>query len=708
MINLNNVSKTYYTKSHEVEALKNINIKFSNSGLYFILGQSGSGKSTLLNILGGLDTPTSGSIEFFNENVSSYTDKQWDEYRNNHLGFVFQSFNLLNHLTVLDNIMIKLETLNMYSSEERYKLSIDVLKEVGLEDHINKKPTQLSGGQQQRVAIARALVSNPRIILCDEPTGALDSDTSLEIMNLLKSISYKTLIIIVSHDNEIANTYSDYIINLHNGCCDEVNNTLDENVNYNTISTSINLLSCVILSFKNVRSKLRRSVLTSITSALAIFTVLLVFALSTGLSNEINYVNENYLINNPISISNTEGYLTQSDIELTDTISDDLYDIMHYTTGNTSYLYNTNKTLLILTSRVLPRNHHNLSLQYNVEAGSLDLKEDETVLIFDKNNSYDQLNYLFPELYGIYSHNAEDLIGLEIGLASLDDVYLWDDNTELMSRRNENEVYEDLDIYKVGAVLSPKDLYPYNDMFQVSNILGTGLYFQHSVYDDLIEENQNSVFASKFYSNNYNLHTGVEFANDTEIETYELKYNLKINYLSIRVVPSSYETKDELISQISSLYTYELSIYDSVAVSEEFTNDTTALILVIISLIAFISIIVSGILIFILTYASILQRKKEIGILRGLGISKNRTNFIFSFETIIISSVSTLIAIIILLIIKNPINDLVYSNIGFSSIIAISTLKSLFIIILCNLIFFVSTYLPVKKGVNIDIAEIIR
>ena len=213
MLELENVKKSYKTAEYTQTALDDISLKFRKSEFVSILGPSGSGKTTLLNIIGGLDRYDSGDLVINGKSTKSYKDRDWDEYRNNSVGFIFQSYNLIGHISVLSNVEMSM-TLSGVGKKEKKKRALEVLEKVGLKDHAYKKPNELSGGQMQRVAIARALVNNPDIILADEPTGALDSTTSVQIMELIKEISKDKLGIMVTHNPELAEKYSSRIIKL--------------------------------------------------------------------------------------------------------------------------------------------------------------------------------------------------------------------------------------------------------------------------------------------------------------------------------------------------------------------------------------------------------------------------------------------------------------------------------------------------------------
>ena len=260
MLRLKDIVKTYVTGDITQNALKGVNITFRENEFVSILGQSGSGKTTMLNIIGGLDRYTSGDLIINGISTKQYNDSDWDYYRNHSIGFVFQSYNLIPHQSVLSNVEMAM-TLAGVSKKERKEKAISVLKKVGLGDHIYKKPNQMSGGQMQRVAIARALVNNPDILLADEPTGALDSETSVQIMELLKEIAKDKLVIMVTHNPELAERYSTRIVKLLDGkIVSDTNPFIEEEkqtgkIEHNKISMSF--LTALSLSFNNLRTKKR-------------------------------------------------------------------------------------------------------------------------------------------------------------------------------------------------------------------------------------------------------------------------------------------------------------------------------------------------------------------------------------------------------------------------------------------------------------------
>lgn len=313
MLQLNNITKDYISGDTVVKALKGISISFREHEFVSILGQSGCGKTTMLNIIGGLDRYTDGDLIIGGRSTKEFKDKDWDSYRNHKIGFIFQSYNLIPHQTVLSNVELAL-TLSGVSKTERRKRAVEALEMVGLGDQINKKPNQMSGGQMQRVAIARALVNDPDIILADEPTGALDSETSIQVMDILKKISDNKLIIMVTHNAELAEQYSSRIIRLLDGKVTDdtapyeipagkeispVAGALDKKE-----KVSMSFFTALSLSFKNLLTKKGRTFLTSFAGSIGIIGIALILSLSSGFQAYINRVQEDTVSTYPITIEN--------------------------------------------------------------------------------------------------------------------------------------------------------------------------------------------------------------------------------------------------------------------------------------------------------------------------------------------------------------------------------------------------------------------
>ena len=307
MLQLQHISKVYHTGDQEFHALKDISIRFRENEFVSILGQSGSGKTTLLNIIGGLDQYTSGDLLIQGKSTKQFKDRDWDSYRNHTIGFIFQSYNLIGHQTALSNVEIAM-TLSGVSKAERKKRAIEVLERVGLKDHLYKKPSQMSGGQMQRIAIARALVNDPKVVLADEPTGALDSETSVQIMDLLKDIAKERLVIMVTHNPELAQKYSTRIVQVLDGNilsdsnpCEPTEETKQVDIQFT--KTKMSFITALVLSFNNLLTKKGRTLLTAFAGSIGIIGIALILALSNGVSDYVKKVQEDTLVSLPLTIS---------------------------------------------------------------------------------------------------------------------------------------------------------------------------------------------------------------------------------------------------------------------------------------------------------------------------------------------------------------------------------------------------------------------
>ena len=397
MLELKNICKVYETKDLRVDALKDINIQFRKNEFVSILGPSGCGKTTMLNIVGGLDKYTSGDLVINGRSTKEFTDRDWDSYRNHTIGFVFQSYNLIPHQTVLENVEIAL-TLSGISKEQRRQMAIDALKKVGLEDKIKSRPNQLSGGQMQRVAIARALVNDPDIVLADEPTGALDSKTSVQVMELLKEVAEERLVIMVTHNPELATEYSTRIIKLLDGeLVDDSNPLSAEEVallNSETVKveegkeektaqtaelvvakppkkrgrkkkrlekTTMSYWTALMLSFKNLLTKKARTILVAFAGSIGIIGIALILSISAGFQTYVNKVQEDTLSSYPITIS------AQS-VDVTDLIKAMMMDSIAGTeeeNKKTDAIYSTDSFTSLMTKFAEGLKANNLKKFYN-------------------------------------------------------------------------------------------------------------------------------------------------------------------------------------------------------------------------------------------------------------------------------------------------------------------------------------------------------
>lgn len=453
MLELNDIKKDYVSGSTTVSALKGINLRFRDCEFVSILGQSGCGKTTMLNIIGGLDKYTSGDLKINGVSTKNYKDRDWDFYRNNSIGFVFQSYNLIPHQTVLSNVELAL-TLSGVSKAERKKRAIEALEKVGLGEQIHKKPNQMSGGQMQRVAIARALVNNPDILLADEPTGALDTETSIQIMELLKEISKDRLIIMVTHNPELAKDYSTRIVKLLDGVITddsdpylledmEADIRAKEAVKVKTSEkkikksgkkqkTSMSFFTALSLSFNNLMTKKTRTILTAFAGSIGIIGIAMILSISNGIQLYIDRVQRDTLSSYPITLQ-AEAI--------------DISSMVSSMTGNSdseehedkSKIYSNDIMGDMINTMVKEVKSNNLSeFKKYIENGSSDIKSyvsdiqysyDVPLNIYmkDTSNGVEQLNpgTMFDSIYGEGATSTSSAMSSGMGMGMFSNSSVW-------------------------------------------------------------------------------------------------------------------------------------------------------------------------------------------------------------------------------------------------------------------------------------------
>lgn len=412
MLKLRNIKKDYIVGDTSVHALKGVSIEFRSCEFVSILGQSGCGKTTLLNIIGGLDRYTDGDLFINGKSTKTYKDKDWDNYRNHSVGFIFQSYNLIPHQTVLSNVELAL-TLSGVPAAERRKRAEEALKKVGLGDQLNKKPNQMSGGQMQRVAIARALVNDPEILLADEPTGALDSDTSVQIMELLKEISKDRLVIMVTHNPELAKQYSTRIVRLLDGNITDDTDPYDGNEEAlkekdGGKRPSMSFLTALSLSLNNLMTKKARTFLTAFAGSIGIIGIALILSLSNGVNAYIQKVEEDTLSSYPISIEQAGMDISQ--------LAGDLMGKNEVPEGrDPDKIYSNNIMTEMMSTMVNGISANNLELlkkhiektpEFKANSSEIEYKYSTVMNIYDEKGNRVNPNTVFSTVFGENSAQA--------------------------------------------------------------------------------------------------------------------------------------------------------------------------------------------------------------------------------------------------------------------------------------------------------------
>lgn len=570
MLEIKKITKIYKTEGFKQIALDKVSVNFRKHEFASILGPSGSGKTTFLNIIGGLDKYTSGDLIISGTSTKNYTDRDWDSYRNHRVGFVFQSYNLITHQTILKNVELAL-TLSGISKDERKERAIKALKDVGLEKHINKKPNQLSGGQMQRVAIARALVNDPEIILADEPTGALDSETSVQIMKILKDISKEKLVIMVTHNPDLAKEYSSRIINIKDGQITSDTNPFDgkeEKVEENKkdSKTKMSFLTALSLSFNNLMTKKGRTILVSIAGSIGIIGIALILAVSTGFQNYVDSIQEETLTSYPLTIMQESSDITsvllsmrsgeKSDVEgenvkeqqyiasmLSNISTNDLKSFKSYLEenyskvkddlSNVSYNYSIDPNIYTIdaTKKLAKLNPSSL---FSSMMGDSSLMQSYSSMasIFSKmvdnkkeiENDYDLLKGRWPEKYDEMiivlseKNSISDLLVYSLGLRDTEE--LTNMVTKIMSGESANInnepktfTYDDLLNVDLRLIMS-SDTYKYNSKYDVYEDMSADDSYMQKLYDKALKLKIVGIVSPKEGKTTMALNPGVNYTSD--------------------------------------------------------------------------------------------------------------------------------------------------------------------------------------------------
>ena len=834
MLELKEIKKVYDMGDTKVEALKGITANFGDNEFVSILGPSGCGKTTLLNIIGGLDKYTSGDLVIDGKSTKNFNDGDWDTYRNHKIGFVFQSYNLIQHLSVLENVEMSL-SLNGISKQERREKATKALERVGLSDQIKKMPNQLSGGQMQRVAIARAIVNDPSIILADEPTGALDSKTSKQILELLKEISNDKLIIMVTHNASLAKKYSTRIIKLLDGEISGDNTSLKsqkietkKDDSKKTKKSAMNFWTALYLSFKNLLTKKGRTILTSFAGSIGIIGVALVLSISNGFSLYINNLQQDTLSNYPISIATaTVDFSSLNYNELANsnniggsndavTVTGDMSQYIqygHYNCINENFL-NTIKDFE--KNNLTNNSNSNFALiEYNYFAPTKFLikQTDELARLEITNNSISLLsasssNLFFPSfsdesyimdsyktVYTSNYYDKNDIFGLTLVLSKGNKISYRILNTlGIFTERDETNKFKTIDFDYICEnvkiqLLYNDDFYVYddvNDKFNVrdisnsallalfdsntlqnlkitriiapkdesnSSLLSTGIMYSYDLQQAYLQNCEQSEIAQKqaqrkvneenqlkynFYvplalniSEVPNVLIGFDLSSTQGIEAFlqnffktsitkEEAYQMGMQQIGISTIPQSitfypknFSAKEQVTAMVDE-YNANVGVAYQIIISDgsEFLTNTLGTIINIISIVlvafASISLVVSSIMIGIITYVSVIERTKEIGILRSIGARKKDISHIFNAETLIIGALSGAIGVLVTYLICPLINMIVANLADIQSIANFSPIHALSLVFISTILTLISGSIPSKIASKKDPVECLR
>lgn len=771
MLELKNIKKSYKTGEFVQHALKGVSLTFDRNEFVCILGASGSGKTTLLNIIGGLDRYDSGDLIINNMSTKKFNDNLWDAYRNNCVGFIFQSYNLIGHLSVLENVEMSLTLSGVKNKKEK---ALNALDRVGLKDHAYKKPNQLSGGQMQRVAIARAIVNDPEVILADEPTGALDTKTSKQIMELIKEISKEKLVIMVTHNPDLAKKYATRIIEVKDG--EVISDSLpkEKYKNKNNIEikkTKMSFLTALKLSFNNIRTKKGRTFLTAFASSIGIIGISIILSLSNGFDKQVDIYQKNTLSNFPITISKSTMSMDEKQMEemmgsmmpgkgdypkdkVIYSFDINSYNMLHTNNITKEYIEYIEKLDDSLISGISFTRATNLNLLVkngedvkSVSSNELNMgvipkeldKEDfmmeafdlldgeypkditDIVLVVDSKNRVDTKILKALGLRDKDKIDFKEVLGKEIKLAFNNQYYTKYMNM-FIPNTNLDDVYynkENLTLKVVGIVRNKEDNYlgqiatSMNSLGNItdtssmmsSNNIGSILY-KNDLVEKVISVNSNSDIVLSQSKSDNSVFTGEKLDSDSK-ENMLLYLGSKDEPFMINIYPKDFESKDKIIEYLDK-YNIDKNdenkiVYNDLA-STFISFGSKIMDAITVVLIAFsaVSLVVSSIMIGIITYISVLERTKEIGVLRSLGARKKDVSRVFNAETFIVGVLSGLIGVLIARLLIIPVNIILKDLTGLSNVAILDPLHALLLIVISTALTLIGGAIPANMASKKD------
>lgn len=757
MLTLKNIKKIYKTNSFTQTTLENINLSFRKNEFVTILGPSGSGKTTLLNIIGALDDYTDGDLLINNKSTRDFKTRNWDSYRNCKVGFIFQNYNLINHISVYKNVQLALTLSGTKKSKIRKKVMF-VLKEVGLEKYANKKTNELSGGQMQRVAIARALVNDPDIILADEPTGALDSKTSIQIMELIKKISKDKLVIMVTHNEILAQKYSTRIINLKDGKIDgDSNPFVKETVKAPNLvlkKTKMNFFSALSLSLNNIRAKKGRTFLTILASSIGIVGIALILAISNGFNKKIEEFERDTMSSFPILIARNTlidkeiydeyssyddvlvmydkdedksihtNYITKDYLDYIDKIGYKYLNAISYhrlinlnliTNKDDSYKYINSSMVNFVEIPKTSKHNSFLKENFDLLSGTLPISSHDMVLILDSENKVDKkiLEGLFIDT-GKNTINFNEVIGKELKLVKNDDYYKKTLGSLYVINEPSKKLYENSEItLKITGIVREKknNSLPFISADKSISKIG----YSEELISEVVKQNEKSlVVEEQQNAKNLIFMGGLNF-DDVGITKKDalLMLGKDDDPVSVSIYPKSFEAKDKIIKYLD-LYNEDKEEKENIIYTDyagEMSSLTSSIIngiTIVLIFFSSISLVVSSIMIGIITYISVLERTKEIGILRSLGARRKDISRIFSSENLMVGLMSGLMGILVTLILLFFINFIIYRLTGLKNVGVLKPFYVILLIVTNVILAFISGFIPSKRASRKKPVEALR
>lgn len=767
MLEIKKISKSYVTGNFKQKALDEFSLKFRKEEFVSILGPSGSGKTTLLNVIGGLDHYDSGDLIINNKSTKNFTDKDWDAYRNNCIGFIFQSYNLISHISILENIEMGM-TLSGVSSKIKRKKALEALDRVGLKDHANKRPNQLSGGQMQRVAIARALATDPDIILADEPTGALDSKTSMQIMDLIKEISKDKLVIMVTHNRQLAEQYSTRVVELKDGRLLKDSNpvTKEEETSkkLKIKKTAMNFATALKLSFNNIKTKKGRTALTSFASSIGIIGIALILSLSNGFQIEIDNFERTTLSEAPIIISSQAMSMDEESIS----------SIQENASSKDKYPKEEN--VYVLKDIMATMTHTNVITRDYLDYIKKINKEDVAGISYQKSTGLNIINYSEEKGYNLISNTSmimtnwtllpskldekakgiiennydilageinDDIPGLILIVDSRNQIY--NSTLEQLGLSGDKVSFNDIlnkelkvvindDYYtKVGEYFIPST--DYEKLYNSNNSItikiqaiirgkedkeviasGSGIAYTNALVETLIDKNKDSEIVKIQETKDYNVLTNQKFDenNKSNNKAATLGYlGAESIPVAISIYPNNFDSKDNIVKFLDNYNEgkdedLQIKYIDMAGMISSLSGNIMDAITIVLVAFSSISLVVSSIMIGIITYISVLERTKEIGILRALGARKKDIKRVFNAETFIIGIFSGTLGIAIARLLIIPVNIIIENMSDLPNVAKLNPIHAIILIVISVTLTIIGGLIPASVASKKDPVEALR
>ena len=797
MLELKNISKTYRTGGVETVALNDISVSFRDKEFVAILGTSGSGKTTCLNIIGGLDHADRGEVIIKGRKTKDFKESDWDAYRNSAIGFVFQNYNLIPHLSIVENVELGM-TLGGVQAGERKKRALKLLEQVGLKGHLHKKPEQLSGGEMQRVAIARALANDPEILLCDEPTGALDTKTSSQIMDLIREVAGDRLVVMVTHNVAVAEKYADRLIGFQDGKIVSDSNPFREAAapdSFGLKKTNMNFLIALKLSYNNIKSKKGRAFLTAFASSIGIIGIAVILSLSSGFQKQIDTFQSDAMTEYPIIISQApmsvelnrftamrgglRGRMLQEpepiisdEVFLVDPSADQTMHTNVITEEFLAYLDGIDPdicrsiSLTRTTALNLVRDTEDGAVPVTLKGSEIpsagssgamagrgmpglaspsgmssltslglssfprDLREEETpyiqrnydllageypseatdlVLVVDEENQLDGdvLKNLGFETSGAAAISFESIVGTQFILVHNDDWYV----KTAMGAYLPGSDYQAMADSEKSVTLRIAGIVRQKEGVNVS-LLAPGIAYSDELMDRVIDAAITSDIVKAQTESEKNV-MNLSAMTDTAKASFLSYLGGNAIPSSIMLYPETFEDKEEVVAYLEA-YNAGRAEEDQILhtdLAETISQMTGGIINgITIVLVAFaaISLIVSLIMISIITYTSVLERTKEIGVLRSLGARKKDITRVFDAETFILGLLSGLMGVAAAWLLTIPMNRILFRLTELENIASLQLSHVVILIAVSTLLAVLGGHIPAKMASEKDAVEALR